>query len=285
MKSVGEALAFIKNALQFASIQEAPRQAEDLLCDLFNYTRADLFSNLPKQLSDSQWEECKSRLALRLKGVPLQYIHGQVEFYGCQVKVNSSVLIPRQETEVLVDRVVRGLNKRELHGQVLWDVCCGSGCIGIALKKQFPELQVYLSDQSKEALNVAKENALLNQVEVFLLEGDLFLPFQGARAHYFICNPPYISEKEYIVLDKEVQGYEPKQALLAGESGLEFYQRLVKELPKHLYPNAFVWLEIGFQQGEALLELFKGEPWIRANVEKDWAGHDRFFSCQLGLGH
>ncbi len=282
MKNVSEALAFIKHALHSAHIQEAHRQAEDLLCDLLNYSRPELFSNLQKPLLDTQWEECKSRLSLRLKGVPLQYIHGQVEFYGCRIKVNSGVLIPRQETEILVDKIAQNLGKRNLQGQILWDVCCGSGCIGIALKKKFPQLQVYLSDQSAESLKVAEENSRWNQTEVFLVKGDLLLPFQGFRTHYFICNPPYISEKEYLELENEVRNYEPKEALLSGESGLEFYQRLAKELPEYLFPNAMVWLEIGYRQGEALPELFKDGCWKEGKVEKDWAGHDRFFSCQFG---
>ncbi len=281
MKTVNQALVFIKNALHSARIKEFQRQAEDLLCDFLNYSRAELFSNSNVLLLETQWDECMNRLSLRIKGVPLQYIHGQVEFYGCRIKVNSSVLIPRQETEIFVDKIVQELKKRDLQNQALWDVCCGSGCIGIAVKKKFPQLQVYLSDLSQEALKVAEENARLNQVQVSLIKGDLLAPFQGSRAHYFICNPPYISQKEYLELDAEVLGQEPKEALLSGESGLEFYQRLARELPDYLFPGAMVWLEIGYQQGEPLLQLFRYPLWKNVKVEKDWAGHDRFFSCRF----
>ena len=119
-----------------------------------------------------------------------------------------------------------------------------------------------------------------NQAEVEVLEGDLLLPFDGRKVHYFVCNPPYISEAEYASLDWEVRGYEPSIALRGGETGLEFYERLAKELPNYLYPGARVWLEIGYKQGAALLQLFAGPVWTESKVEKDWAGHDRFFSCR-----
>lgn len=280
MTTVNDALTFLKKALQSSQIQESDRQSEDLLCDLLNYSRIELFSNLQIELSNTQWEACQLRLELRLKGVPLAYIHGQIEFYDCQIGVSPAVLIPRQETEILVDKIVHVLMKKMLGNQVLWDVCCGSGCIGIALKKRFPELQVYLSDFSDAALNVTKKNAELNQVEVRVLKGDLLLPFQGLRAHYFISNPPYISDQEYQELDSEVKDHEPQMALMAGEDGLEFYRRLAEELPNHLFADAHVWLEIGYLQGEAVMSLFQGEEWNNQKIEKDWAGHDRFFSCQ-----
>jgi release factor glutamine methyltransferase len=281
MNTVNDALLYVKKALQSAHIKEASRQAEDLICDLLNYSRSELFLNLHKKLSDYQLEECMRKLSLRLSGMPLQYIHGQVDFYGCSISVNPFVLIPRQETEILVDKIVQELSKKSLQNQVLWDVCCGSGCIGIALKKKFPQLNVLLSDRSENALDVAKENARINQVQVVLLAGDLLLPFSGMRADYLVCNPPYISEKEYLSLEDEVLKHEPKEALLAGKSGLEFYERLAQELPGYLSPQAKVWLEIGYQQGEALLGIFSDSIWKIAKVEKDWAGHDRFFSCEF----
>lgn len=276
MKTVREALSFLVEAFQ----PEFRRQAEDLLCDLLDCSRGELFSIQDKLLTSEQWNTCREWLLLRLQGVPLPYIRGQMEFYGCLIKVNPAVLIPRQETEILVDKIVQDLIRSDLKGQSLWDLCCGSGCIGIALKKKLPDLQVSLSDRSAEALAVAKENARNNQVEVEILEGDLLLPFEGRKANYFVCNPPYISEAEYASLDWEVRGHEPAMALVGGESGLEFYARLAKELPDYLYPEARVWLEIGYQQGAALAGLFTGPVWKEIKVEKDWAGHDRFFSCK-----
>lgn len=281
-KKIKEALIFVQNAFLKAKIKDALRQAEDLLCDFLNLSRSELFLR-HQNLESIQWEELERRVARRLTGVPLQYIHGQVEFYDCLFKLNPSVLIPRQETEILVDKVVHELRHRNLQGQTLWDVCCGSGCIGISLKRKFPQLEVYLSDLSGEALKVAQENALINQTKIIFKQGDLLKPFDGCRTHFFVCNPPYISQNEYLALDDEVLKHEPQAALLSGESGLEFYERLAYELPNYLFPNARVWLEIGYRQGADLMKLFDRSLWKGLLVEKDWAGHDRFFSCTYSL--
>jgi len=138
-------------------------------------------------------------------------------------------------------------------------LCCGSGCIAIALKKTFPDLTVYASDLSKEALTLAARNAAANGVQIQMLEGDLLAPFAGQKAHYVVSNPPYVSEEEYSQLDREVKDFEPKLALLAGTTGLEIYERLARELPAHLFPHAQVWFEIGYRQGEACRRSFGKE--------------------------
>lgn len=270
--------ALSETAQLFAShkMLHSQRQAEELFCELLNCTRLDLYQKKKRLLSVDEEAKCHFWVHRRLQGEPLAYLSGQVQFYGCFLEVNSCVLIPRPETEILVDKIVQILKAEDLQGKILWDICCGSGCIGIALKKTFPLLTVYLSDISTEALRIAACNARANQVAVTLLEGDLLVPFQNQRAHYVVCNPPYISEDEYIALDKEVKDYEPRQALLAGEKGLEFYERLASDLLSHLYPQAQVWLEIGYQQGEAIQKIFEAFG-KQQRFENDWAGHNRFF--------
>ncbi len=161
-------------------------------------------------------------------------------------------------------------------GCLLW-----FSCIGIALKKRFPLLSVYLSDCSEQAVFLAEHNARTNGVEVTCLKGDLLSPFYGKKANYFICNPPYISENEYVVLEEEVKAYEPRLALTPGKTGLEIYERLSKDLPNYLYPQAKVWLEIGYQQGGAVQKIFQDFFWKRQRVENDWAGHHRFFFLEI----
>jgi release factor glutamine methyltransferase len=153
--------------------------------------------------------------------------------------------------------------------------------MGIALKKRFPELTVCLSDISSEALAIAAENASINCVEVELLEGDLLHAFKGRSADFIVCNPPYISEREFSSLDIEVRAHEPRRALIAGESGLEFYERLACELPSYLNPGSKIWFEIGTGQGEAVQKLFQGSFWKNCRVENDWSGHERFFSLEI----
>lgn len=277
MRLVREVLSETTQLFSQQGIPQARRQAEDLLCDFLAWDRLTLYTQLDHLFNKEAWAVCQTWIQRRLAGEPLAYICGHVHFYGCTLSITPAVLIPRQETEVLVDKIVQALKTQDLTGKILWDLCCGSGCIGIALKKQFPTLSVCLSDVSAEALALAADNAARNQVEVTCLQGDLLAPFQGKKAHVVVCNPPYIAESEYLTLEKEVHAYEPKLALVGGATGVEFYERLAHELPAYLYPQAKVWLEIGYQQGTDLQKLFQMSRWKTRRLENDWAGHHRFF--------
>lgn len=281
MKLIQKALQEVATAFQCAGMGNAKRQAEELLCEILNCFRTQLYSNEKRTLTQEEWQTVQLWVQRRLKGEPLAYLVGKVQFYDCLIEVNPTVLIPRQETEVLVDKVVTHLKGEDVRGKILWDLCCGSGCIGIALKKALPALTVYLSDYSKQAIDLASHNAAVNKVEVISFQGDLFAPFQGKKTHYFVCNPPYISEDEYAILDREVREYEPRLALVAGITGLEFYGRLARELPHYLHPGGQGWLEIGYQQGLSVLHLFQGPPWKKGVIENDWAGHNRFFFLEI----
>jgi release factor glutamine methyltransferase len=167
------------------------------------------------------------------------------------------------------------------HQKIAWDICTGSGCIGIALKKACASLQMTLSDSSQQALGIAAGNAKSNDVEVEILHGDLLTPFTGRKADLIFCNPPYVSSKEYFTLDPSVKNFEPGEALIGGEGGLAFYRRLQNELPDHLNAKAKIFFEIGSEQGKAVLEIFSAGCWRNKRVEKDWAGHDRFFFLEF----
>ena len=138
-----------------------------------------------------------------------------------------------------------------------------------------------LSDISLQAVALAKSNAQKNAVDIEVLQGDLLAPFAGRRADFIFCNPPYISSQEFLALDPSVKNFEPALALKGGEDGLLFYYRLKEELPPYLSPGAKLFFEIGCGQGKALLELFSGPEWKGVRVEKDWAGHDRFFFLEF----
>ena len=281
MITISQALSFLAYFFHLHQFALPAKEAEYLLCDLFSYSRAELYQNFSCFLTRDQWKKCLSWLRQRLKGVPLEYLCGKVEFYGTIIEVDNRVLIPRPETEILVDKVVQFLKGEPLKKRLLWDLCCGSGCIAIALKKIFPQLQLLASDLSKDALEVAKKNCHKNSVEVALYQGDLLAAGQGQKVHYLICNPPYIPFAEYQMVGQEVTAYEPHEALFAGNNGLEFYQRLAAQLPLHLFRGGRVWLEMGYNQGKAITQLFDNTLWQDQKVEKDWAGHDRFFYCQL----
>jgi release factor glutamine methyltransferase len=266
---------------QESGFSDAKREAENLLCECLDLSRADLYTSLQRPLSEGEWLKAQEWMTRRLQGEPLAYIAGKVRFYDCLIEVNQAVLIPRLETEILVDKILSSLNTEQMEGRLLLDLCCGSGCIGIALKKKFPSLIVYLSDCSEEALRVAARNAIVNQVNVNFLKGDLLEPFHEKKADFIVCNPPYISTSEYEKLDKDVKNYEPRLALEAGKTGLEFYERLARKLPKNLSPGGKVWFEIGYAQGPAIEKLFQGNPWKACKVENDWAGHNRFFFLEI----
>jgi len=164
---------------------------------------------------------------------------------------------------------------------VAWDLCCGSGCLGVSLKKALPALEVSLSDLSEKAIEIAKANASMNDATVCFYQGDLLSPFRQGKADFVLCNPPYISNQEFDSLDLSVRLYEPKIALASGPSGLEFYIRLADELPVYLNRGAKVFLEIGAGQGAAVGAIFGAKCWKTKCLEKDWAGHDRFFFLEF----
>jgi release factor glutamine methyltransferase len=283
MKTLLEIVNLSTQYLQDKGIANARRQAQDLICDALGIDRITLYMEHDRPLSEAELTLLRQRLTRRAQGEPNPYIHGEVYFGDCVFQVKrDTVLIPRQETEILWEKIVNTLEKEtDLQNKVLWDVCCGSGCLGIALKKHFPALTVVLADICPKALAIASHNAILNGVEIECVEGDLLAPLAGRRADFFVCNPPYISEGEYEKLDREVKDFEPQKALVGGVTGLEFYQRLASDLARHLTPSAKAWFELGTGQGQAVSALFASAPWKARNVEVDWSGHDRFFFLEI----
>lgn len=280
MKTILEVLQLSADYLKKKGLKNSRRDAEELIANVLSSNRLDLYLNFQTPLNDEELKKCREVICRRAAGEPVVYIEESLSFYGCKILVNSSVLIPRPETELLVDQIANQLDKENLQGKVLWDVCTGSGCIGIALKKKFPNLKVIVSDCSEKALEVARKNAVLNEVDVQFLLGDLLDPFKNLKTHFFVCNPPYVTEEEYDLLDSDVRDFEPKLALVSGKNGTEFYQRLARELSNYLFPQAKCWFEIGTGQGESVLSFFSMPPYKNLVIRADFAGHDRFFSLE-----
>ncbi len=272
MKNIGEVLQLSTAFLQERGVHRARRLVEELLAHKLGMKRLDLYMQFDRPVEERELAKLREPLKRLLKEEPIEYILGEVEFCSCKIAIDSRVLIPRPETEILAEHILK-----RIKGCVVWDLCTGSGCLGIALKKARPELDVTLSDLSSDALMLAKQNAKENQVEVNFLQGDLLAPFQGQKADIVVCNPPYISTSEYLNLQPSVRMFEPKMALVSGERGTELYERLARDLPLFLKEKAQVFLEIGTGQGPLLQKIFSEGIWTRAEVEKDWAGHDRFF--------
>jgi release factor glutamine methyltransferase len=275
MKTLRDILSLSREYLSSKSVPSPKRESEDLVSMALGVKKIDLFLNLDRPLEEKELDECRSFLKRRGDREPLAYINKSVDFLDCFIEVSPHVLIPRPETEILADLLCQRLQPKE--GERFWDLCCGSGCIGIALKKRFPQLSVTLVDISSDALEQAKKNAKYNNVDVQFCQGDLLKPMKGKRAHYVVSNPPYISQADFSSLEPEVKDYEPMLALLANQDGLEFYQRLARDLPHYLHKKGKVFLEIGAAQGALVQELFSKPPWSKPRIEQDWAGHDRFF--------
>lgn len=206
-------------------------------------------------------------------GEPVQYIIGDVNFYGNTIKVNKNVLIPRYETEELVEKTIKKIKNKFNKKIDVLDLCTGSGCIAITLKKELNS-NVTATDISSDALEVAKENINLNNVDVKLINSDLFNNIDG-KFDCIISNPPYISYDEEI--DEIVKNNEPNIALYAPNNGLYFYEEILKNIKKHLNDEFIIAFEIGYKQGESLVELAnKYLNNVTISVEKDLQGRDRF---------
>ena len=207
---------------------------------------------------------------------PLQYILGTTGFMGLEFMVNEAVLIPRQDTECLVELAVKKIRQtlREQASCQVLDICTGSGCIGISVKLLCPEAEVTLSDVSEGALDVAKKNAWNLGASVRTIESDLFENIQGSY-DYILSNPPYIPSRVIEGLMPEVREFEPRIALDGTEDGLYFYRAIAEDAVGYLRPGGWLIFEIGQEQGEDLLSILREQGFENTEIKKDLAGLDR----------
>lgn len=206
----------------------------------------------------------------RLRHVPLDKIIGYTDFMGVRIPFSRSVLTPRQETEIMVDDIIRAHKGTK---PMVLDLCSGSGCIGLSVAKAL-DTQVVLADISKKAIRQSKKNAKLNGINVTILHSDLFdnIP---TKFDIIISNPPYIKRKDLEDLEIEVKDFDPMISLDGGERGLEFYKKIIAEAPKYLNKNGTLYLEIGINQSDDIVEMLKAD-FESVTVKKDFAGIDRY---------
>lgn len=272
-----------------AGVSEAGGEAEYLLMHVIGCKRHTLFIEASRMLSEDQEAVFKGFIERRAKREPSQYITGETEFYGFTFKVTKDTLIPRPETELLVDEALRcAIHHAGKKPLAIIDLCTGSGCIAVTMALKLPDSVVYATDMSKAALKVAAENASLNGVadRMIFLEGDLFAALDGTPARMadiILSNPPYISQAELEGLAPEVIGYEPKSALYGGPDGLAFYRRIITEAPRRLSDGGFLLLEMGFGQSEDIRELMEKEQrYTDITVLKDYSGIERIIKGKTG---
>ncbi len=265
-KTIREALRAAQAALAPVAGEEAAREARLFFCHALGWDMARLLSRQSDIFPGEYEKMLEEMLARRLAGEPLQYILGEWELMGLPFRVDARALIPRQDTETLVEAAL-GLIKERGYRTVL-DLCCGTGCIGISLAA-LSGAAVTLADISVDALALARENAEKNGVCARVMETDLFSNITGSF-DLIACNPPYLSDADMAALQREVR-FEPALALYGGEDGLDFYRRIRTEYAAHLNQRGALLLEVGFGQAAAVCALF-GE---NAYVLRDLCGVER----------
>lgn len=258
-----------REVLQAAGIPEWDLDAWYLLEYAAHCTKNEYFLRPEKEVLPQEKQLYRTLIRKRSVHIPLQHLTGSQEFMGLSFFVDENVLIPRQDTEILVEEALRALGS----GMRVLDVCTGSGCILLSLLKLCAGLEGTGTDLSEKALQVAGENARRLGVEASFVQGDLFEPVSG-KYDCIVSNPPYIASREVDVLMEEVRDHEPRMALDGGEDGLYFYRKIAAQSPKYLKDRGRIFLEIGFDQGEAVAGLL-APAFDEVRIVQDLAGLDR----------
>ena len=271
--SYGELVEEGQRRLAAAGVEEAAVDAWLLFSYDKKVDRTWYLLNRTQRASGEEQEVYLKLIARRCERVPLQHITGEQEFMGLPFRVTPDVLIPRQDTEVLVEECLRHLAP----GNIFLDLCTGSGCILVSLLHYAKGTFGTGADLSGKALAVAKGNVEANGVEARLVQGDLFEPVTGTF-DLIVSNPPYIASAEIETLAPEVRKHEPRMALDGTADGLFFYRRIVQESPSYLKEGGWLCMEIGYDQGAAVQQLMEARGFVTVSVIKDLAGLDRVVS-------
>ena len=287
---VKELIKIGENQLRDAGVADAAIDAKELFCYMMHIDRTRLMLSWQDIMQDNQCEEYFSLVDKRASRVPLQHITGEQEFMGLSFQVSDKVLIPRQDTETMVEDALDVIGKNKLRNESLnckarssWsvlDLCCGSGAIGVSLAKLAGDVKVTCSDLSADALAMAELNGKNLGAKVKFVKSDMFEEFRGKLGNkkfdMIISNPPYIRREVIETLEPEVRDHEPMMALDGGEDGLDFYRQIVDEAPDFLKKEGIVMLEIGHDQMSDLIKMFSlDDRYSYVTGLKDLAGRDR----------
>jgi release factor glutamine methyltransferase len=261
---------------------DSPRlSAEWLLCYVLGLKRIELYTQFGKIVGQEQLSQLHELVKRAGAHEPIAYITGKKEFYSLEFEITKDCLIPRPETELLVERAIEFLRTRSGE-QFACDLCTGSGCVAVAIARNFANCRIVATDISDSALAVAEKNVakhgLMNRIK--LLQGDLFEPIISglgpAKFDLIVSNPPYVSEPEYEKLAANVKDFEPKSALTAGLDGLDIIKKIIADANQHLKPTGTLILEIGNEQGPALRDILETAGYFdNVKIEKDYANLDR----------
>ncbi|HVF42146.1 MAG TPA: peptide chain release factor N(5)-glutamine methyltransferase [Pyrinomonadaceae bacterium] len=286
LSTIADALREASEALRAAGVAEPRREAVSLLSHALGRGRAFLVTHSGESLTAERLRSYLSAVGRRAAGEPSQYIKGSQEFYGLDFEVNENVLIPRPETELLVETALELL--KGTRAPLVCDVGTGSGCIAVSLTHTRADARAVALDVSPAALEVAARNAgrngVADRIDFFVSDCfDALAPDgrAGARFDLVASNPPYIAEDDLESLQREVRDHEPRVALTPGGDGLSVIRRLVSESPRHLKPGGHLLVEIGFDQHEHVAALVDARVWTLLDIHKDLQGIPRTVALRL----
>jgi release factor glutamine methyltransferase len=286
-----------KEILETYSINNAIHEAELIVSHCMNSDRVTIYRDnpdVPKDINSNIDEFLKRRI----KREPIQYILGYIEFYGLKIKVGPGVLIPRPETELLVEEAIKAVRRQKSPPRIppltkggsrwgaepfkLLDLCTGSGCIALALAREFPEARVYGTDMSGTAIEYAIKNAEINSIiNVTFIKGSLFEPVKDLKFDLIISNPPYIRKEDLKNLQPEIRNWEPVEALDGGEDGLDYYKIIIPEAGNYLKEEGYLMLELGVSQAEMVRKMAQDAGFMNISLIKDFAGIERIIVAKV----
>jgi release factor glutamine methyltransferase len=285
MPTISQAISEGVRKLQASGIEQERRTAGLLLCHAIGVDRTHLLTKSEEQIADKEYKEYLELLERRASGEPVQYLTGHQEFYGLDFLVTPDVLIPRPETEFLVEQVLKIVDNQRLDRPLIVDIGTGSGCIAITLAVKLIRARLIATDASAAALNVAESNAARHRVmdRIEFVQGDLLgvLANRGLEASVDLIasNPPYIDEGLKGSIQREVHDWEPHQALFGGVHGIEFYRRLITDCLTYLRTGGHLVVEIGFGQLEIIERMVASSPSLKIiEVTNDLQGIPRILT-------
>lgn len=273
---------YLKGKALLEKAANPPLEAKIILLKSLGISEESFYTYPNRSVSEAQSLEYLNMVSKRAEGMPLAYIVEEKEFWSIPFRVCPGVLIPRPETELLVEKVLELSSRGK---ELIVDLGTGAGNIAVSLARELPAAEIVATDVSQKALEVAVENAARQKVSSIRFEkGSLFEPLEKLRLQekcdIIVSNPPYVSEREWQSLQDEVRLYEPEEALVAGRTGLEFIKSLIKGAPSFLKPGGYLCLEIGYGQKEKALSLF-GDDWDDLRSYEDLSGIPRVITAQM----
>lgn len=283
--TIQKLLSRITEDFESKGIESARLSAELLLSCVLGMKRIELYTQFDREVAKEQLDRLRDLVKRAEGGEPIAHLTGRAEFYSLELEISPDCLIPRPETELLVERAIEFLRGRG-GKQLVCELCTGCGCIAAAIAKNFSDANIIATDISDGALKIAAKNIEKHKLKerITLLCGDLFDPIipelSGGKFDLIVCNPPYVSGAEFGSIDKGVRDYEPRPALLGGADGLDVYRKICEKVDGFLKPDGALIMEIGYRQGQAVWELLERSGCFgEITIEKDFQDNDRVITA------